>query len=132
MDWTPYISGILVLIGTGIGVFGSIVMQLIIQRNENARHLRKIAYEAAMLEWKTCIENGINTDSTGVLKSFDVIKLHFATTGHLSRFGTSQENIDSLLGALPAKGHWRDVPRKEDAKVENTAADNHAEQGKDT
>jgi len=59
MDLTPYMPGLLALGGAIIGALGAIVVQRIVQGKESERALRRLAYESAMLHWKTLIDNKI-------------------------------------------------------------------------
>lgn len=61
-----YMSGLFALCGTLLGIIGTVAAQFITQRNENARNLRKLAYEAAMTEWREralTARKGLLTDS---------------------------------------------------------------------
>ena len=52
MDWTPLYPALSALVASAITGGIMLFSQRLAQRNESARHARKIAYEAAVTDWK--------------------------------------------------------------------------------
>lgn len=107
MDWTPYMSGFFALGGTILAGLFLLRSQRIAQRNENARALRKAAYEAAMLEWKTRLENDYWEPWGEPLLISDFVSLHIAHISVIAGLDPSdqaeQVKIKALLAPLEAE-----------------------------
>ena len=121
MDWTPYMSGLFALGGSLLVAIFALAGILIAQRHENERALRRVAYEAGMLEWKARLENG-SLGTHGAVRPRDFIDLHLALSAwYNARVNpASAESISTLLDGLgerlAAQGGNPDVQGKNDDK----------------
>jgi hypothetical protein len=93
------ITGGAALLGALIGSLTAIVLQIFQQRSENFRHARKLAYEAAMLEWRESLATTLDGNNRqGVAESavIDVVPVpDFYILTHLALI----ERIVSVGGA---------------------------------
>lgn len=87
----PYLSGIFALAGTFLGIIGSLGAQWFIQRHENKRAMRKLAYEAALRQWEATFR--LSPHVTQPL--FFLLRYHLLAADRLDRV-----NLDSHKSVL--------------------------------
>ena len=92
---SPLTSGLFALGGALIGGLTALFVQILAQRREDKRAMRRIAYEAAMLHWKTLRSEGTKAPVT------DFLRFHHAAA---SNFGIkdifSDKKLASYLDAI--------------------------------
>jgi hypothetical protein len=90
-------SGLFALGGALVGGLASYFVQKTVQRNENFRHARKIAFDSAIVAWRTQIDSSEgNSEDVQPLQDYIVSYLVFA---------------DVALNSLSAKSTIKDFER---------------------
>lgn len=115
MDWNKYKIHILVALvaaaaglgGALIGGFFMLESQEIAQGHEDARALRRVAYESAMIEWKTKVDNNILMSNGEPFPAVFLVYQHFVLAGRLQQFNLT-DNFEGFVA-----GAWGDVLRLE-------------------
>ena len=129
-------SGAYAIIGSVLGALIVAAFALfgmwIVQRNENERAVRRLAYEAAMLEWKAVLDKQVGDGR--VLEPIDFIGMHLQWAITLyEQVPIGSDGIERLNGLLKSRmarlhGMANIAAANKDAANGNASADDHAKE----
>ena len=115
MDWAQVPFGVFAIAGSVLIAFFALVGHWITQRNENIRHARKLAYEAAMTEWKTESDFILNSQGLqgletpeAILQLDDYILSHLALVDELQNVNVATASAKELAPVIK-RGKTRDI-----------------------
>jgi hypothetical protein len=126
MDWMPVISAGAALAGAGITSFFAYRSQVFAQKSETDRAMRRIAYEAAMVEWRFWKER---YPASRLRMSFFVRK-HLATIALVAGEKiTTEFELEEFLIRLERDVDARIAEVSEHQKNQSTAHGNPCQRG---
>lgn len=130
MKFKDYIATISTLAGVSITAIALLYGHIITQRHEDVRHVRRMAYEFAMEEWRTKVETIRESGKYELLPNFeDSLAVHLGYASVILNHGpekVSQEKSAEYLKKLIQRAENRSrsrvskpVPDKETGKRED-------------
>lgn len=88
MDWKPFMSGLIAVTASAVTAGAVLYGQVISQEHENIRHLRALAYQSALEEWRVKVETIRETKCYEQLPHFsDVLLKHIEYSYVIQKYG---------------------------------------------
>ena len=98
MDMKPFMSGIIAVAAAAVTASAVLYGQVITQKHENIRHLRALAYQSAMEEWRVKVETIREAKCYEQLPHFsDILLEHIVYTHIVQKYGSDDKFTGTLL-----------------------------------
>lgn len=115
MNWESITFGLYAIVGSVIIAMFALIGHWITQKNENVRNARKLAYEAAIAEFKTDYEmymkhmqSAPDTETEATLQMGDYILSHLALVDELQQIDVATCSAEQLMPIL-RRSRERDI-----------------------
>jgi hypothetical protein len=93
MDIKPFASGIIAIIASLVTGLSLLYGQVVVQEHEDLRHLRMLAYQSALEEWKVQTETMREAKCYEYLPQFsDILLQHIEYSYVVNKYGADKES----------------------------------------